>query len=312
MNSSIEKKIYLARSIGNVEPIEYMVPYPNTIALLEGQNIKYSKQLLYEKPEITNIDFFNLVQQTANWLESINIHPKEEVVLPDLGSPQSEILLYGIWHLGAVAILSKSKKIDKKIFTRLHIIEPDIDLFDIIHPFPKKFIPRYKALLDDEALINYTNNSNIRLSHYNLLVNTNGLKKLLKINRGVRIACDLEPLDSSWTVFKVLLPLYCGAIYSDSNPDITISSKDTTAAYFLRKDIDKYGNLKNNHIGICLENTAVLCLGNEPIHLTEIEKEKGFLKLNGHSVMMGYTDNLINERAFKKKGLWVKLNNINH
>jgi len=28
--------------------------------------------------------------------------------------------------------------------------------------------------------------------------------------------------------------------------------------------------------------------------------------------MMGYTDNLINERAFKKKGLWVKLNNINH
>ena len=46
MKSDIEKKIYQAQSIGNVEPIEYMVPYPNTSALIEGQNIKFSEQLL--------------------------------------------------------------------------------------------------------------------------------------------------------------------------------------------------------------------------------------------------------------------------
>ena len=43
--SELKKQIYKAQCIGNVEPIEYMVPYPNLRALIEGQNIKYGKNL---------------------------------------------------------------------------------------------------------------------------------------------------------------------------------------------------------------------------------------------------------------------------
>ena len=39
----IDKNIYNAQCIGNVEPIEFMIPYPSMRSLIEGQNIKYSK-----------------------------------------------------------------------------------------------------------------------------------------------------------------------------------------------------------------------------------------------------------------------------
>ena len=311
MKSEIEKKIYQAQTIGNVEPIEYMVPYPNASALIEGQNIKYSEQLLYQEPKITNVEFFKLIQKTSNWLDNFNIKPKEKVVLPDLGSPQTEILLFAIWRLGASAILAKPNDIknNKSFFKGLHTIKNDIDLFSKVSIFSEDFQPKHNALLDEEALTNYTREKSIRLSHYNLLVNTNGAKGLLKINSGIQFSCDLKPIDSSWAVLKVLLPIYCGAIYCDTQADISISETDNESTYLIRRDINNFGNLKNNHIGICLENTAVLCLGNESIHLTDVVKKETFLKINGHSVMMGYTNKSKNEQSFRQNGLYIDLKN---
>ncbi len=31
--------LYRAQTIGNIEPIEYMIPYPNTQSLIEGQRV---------------------------------------------------------------------------------------------------------------------------------------------------------------------------------------------------------------------------------------------------------------------------------
>ena len=45
--SELKKQIYKAQCIGNVEPIEYMVPYPNLRALIDGQNIKYGEKMVY-------------------------------------------------------------------------------------------------------------------------------------------------------------------------------------------------------------------------------------------------------------------------
>ena len=50
MRSQIEKKIYQAQTIGNVAPIEYMVPYPNTSALIEGQN-KICRTIVIQEPK---------------------------------------------------------------------------------------------------------------------------------------------------------------------------------------------------------------------------------------------------------------------
>ena len=102
----IEKNIYNAQCIGNVEPIEFMIPYPSMCSLIEGQNIKYSKQTIIEKPNLTNLDFYIYIQRTANWLESIGAKPKQPIIIPHLNYPQSEILLYGIWQMGAVAVIN--------------------------------------------------------------------------------------------------------------------------------------------------------------------------------------------------------------
>ena len=38
--------LYKAQTIGNIEPIEYMIPYPNTQGLIEGQTIKFGEQIM--------------------------------------------------------------------------------------------------------------------------------------------------------------------------------------------------------------------------------------------------------------------------
>ena len=73
---------------------------------MEGQTIKFSDQVIIEKFNITNLGFFSLVQQTSNWLESIGVKPRQRVIIPKLTNPQSEVLLFGVWNLGASAVLS--------------------------------------------------------------------------------------------------------------------------------------------------------------------------------------------------------------
>ena len=109
----IKKNIYNAQCIGNVEPIEFMIPYPSMRSLIEGQNIKYSKQTIIKEPSITNLDFYNYIQRTANWLDYLGATPKQSVIIPKLEYPQSEILLYGIWQLGAIAVIKANLNHEK-------------------------------------------------------------------------------------------------------------------------------------------------------------------------------------------------------
>ena len=99
MKTDIKTKIYSAQCIGNVEPIEYMTPYPSMRSLIEGQTIKFSDQMMNEISNITNQDFFDFVMQTSNWLQSIGIKPKQRVIVPELEYLESQILLLvsGTW-----------------------------------------------------------------------------------------------------------------------------------------------------------------------------------------------------------------------
>ncbi len=60
--------IYKAQTIGNIEPIEYMIPYPSTQAIIEGQIIKYKNEKVFKDYGLTNNDFFNSIQRISNWL----------------------------------------------------------------------------------------------------------------------------------------------------------------------------------------------------------------------------------------------------
>jgi len=303
METSLKTKIYNAQCIGNVEPIEYMTPYPSMRSLVEGQTIKFSNQIMMDESKLTNKEFLSYIQKTSNWLESLGVEPKQRVIIPKLTYPQGEILLYGIWNLGASAVLPSDLSMEevKKRSGTNHSITSKIDLFKEIVLHSDKFEPRYKPLLNNEAILSFEKEAGIRLSHYNLLVNVNGIQKAIGLKSRTRIHCDLLVGSICWVVFQVILPIYCGCIYDDRKPEVTIGLSNND--YNLRKDIMNIDEFSENDIAICMENTAVLSLGKTPLHLSDYDIKEDSLKIKGHSVMMGYLDDSINETSFDNDGL---------
>ena len=61
----IKDSLYKAQTIGNIEPIEYMIPYPSTQSILEGQIIKFGNDMVFKDYNLTNIQFYELIQKTS-------------------------------------------------------------------------------------------------------------------------------------------------------------------------------------------------------------------------------------------------------
>ena len=307
MKKSLKTKIYDAQCIGNVEPIEYMTPYPSMRSLIEGQTIKFSNQIMFEEFNITNKGFFSYVQQTSNWLESLGIEPKQRVIISEIEYPQSIILLYSIWNLGSSVVLPSTLDLDevKNKSEARHFISLDNNLFQKIEKFSKNFEPKYKALLSDEAILCFEKVAGIRLSHYNLLVNANGLQNALGIKNRTRFYCNLPFGSMCWVTFKSILPVYCGCIYDSLKPELTIGISGSN--YNLREDIRNIKEFSDNDIAICIENTTALTVGKTPIHLSDYNLDNEHIKIKGHSVMMGYLDNSVNEKSFKNQKLFIKV-----
>jgi len=303
LKKDIRSRIYNAQCIGNVEPIEYMTPYPSMRSLMEGQTIKFSDQVIIEKFKITNLGFFSLVQQTSNWLESIGVKPRQRVIIPKLTNPQSEVLLFGVWNLGASAVFSHDLNITevKRSCENVQALKFKTDLFKEIESFPDNFKPKYKPLLSDEAILTFEKGLGIRLSHYNLLVNVNGIQKAIRLKSRTRFHSNLKIGSACWVIFQVILPFYCGCIKDENKPEMVIGTSDSD--YNLRHDLKNIKKFSHNDIGICLENTAALCIEKKPIHLSDYEIIENGIQIKGHSVMMGYLDDKINEAAFNNDNL---------
>ena len=303
MKTDIKTKIYNAQCIGNVEPIEYMTPYPSMRSLIEGQTIKFSGQIMNEISNITNQDFFDLVMQTSNWLQSIGIEPKQRVIVPELEHLECQILLFGIWNMGCSAVFTQGQNIeniDKRIVDAQTVRLND-SLFDTIKAYSNKYLAKHKPLLSDEAVLSFEKESGIRLSHYNLLINVNGIEKAIGLKSKTSFHCDLRTGSICWIIFQAILPVHCGLIYNNKNSKLTIgeSGKD----YNLRRDLNNLSSFASNDIAICIENTAALSINGEPIHLSDYDMLNDGIRVRGHSVMMGYLDDEINKVAFENSGL---------
>ena len=283
-----------------------MIPYPSMRSLIEGQNIKFSEQVIFEKLSITNLKFYELIQQTAHWLDSIGLKPKERIILTELDFPQTEILLFGIWHLGAIAVIPANESLGsvKTLCDTNLVIKSGINLFDAIKDLPTSFDPKYKPLLDNEALVTFEKGMGIKLSHYNLLVNTNSIQKVINLKSRTRFSCSLKPISSAWAVLKAILPIYCGCIFDTQNPELTIGESDSD--FIIRKDLKNLKDFGNNELAICPENSAVLTKGKIPLHLTDLAIHEKLLKIQGHSIMMGYLDDKLNEKSFYDNAFHLK------
>lgn len=173
--------------------------------------------------------------------------------------------------------------------------------------YSMEFMPTFRPALHHEALIYCVADKIIQLSHYNLLVNTNGIKKYLGLNRGETFLVKLAPESTAWAVLQLLLPLYAAASITSINPKIILGMEgqfDNTD-YIIKMNWTEISK-ENNIIFILPENTAVLCIGDKPIHMTTIDKRNKIMKINGHSVMIGYLNEKNNEAVFRNKGMMIK------
>ncbi|MBT3496958.1 MAG: hypothetical protein HN913_05170 [Candidatus Marinimicrobia bacterium] len=311
MNNKLKNRIYQAQCYGNVEPIEYMTPYPNIAAVIEGQNIKYADLIIHEASGMTNHDFYAKVQQTSHWLESLGLKTEERVFLPSLPFPQGEILAFGIWHFGASLVLSSSEWEERTLSESecKNIIPKELDLFETVSSFPKEYNPKHKANLDDEAVIYWTKNGHgIQLSQYNILANVNGVQYFLNLLGEEKIYTDLKSDSMEWLVFQTILPLYAHSLFTDKNPNCLIGRKNqfNNQNFTLMEDLSRFSKYTDTDILISPENTCALSLGQDPLHMTNITENADSLCIEGHSVMMGYLDESLNEKSFHDNALHLK------
>lgn len=306
MESDLGKRIYKAQCIGNVEPIEHMVPYPNLRALIDGQNIKYGKKMVYADLKLTSDKVYRLAQQTANWLASNDIKPKDRVLVDKLSFPQCEVLAFGIWTLGASMVLTGDKDIEgaKKSINPSMIITSQTDYFKDIGVHSEIHEPTYKPLLADEAIIFWDKGKGIRLSHYNLLVNANGIQHAIDLFEDQTFYVNLEPNSLPWVILQTILPLYTGAPLTSDNPNLRLgNNKDD---FQIRWNWDALQETEPPSLYICNENSGFLAINKRPMHLTAINDNVNPSLISGHSVMMGYTSDSLNEKVFRQNCLMIK------
>jgi len=308
MSSDIKKRIYRAQCIGNVEPIEHMVPYPNLRSLVDGQNIKYGEKMVYADLGLTSDKIYRLAQQTANWLIDKEVKPKDRVLIDKLPFPQTEILAFGIWTLGATIVITGDENLveaEEAIFPTI-TIDIETDYFEKIKSFPENYDPTIKPLLQHEAMIYWNKGKGIRLSHYNLLVNANGIQHAIDLFENQTYHVNLEPNSTAWVILQAILPLYTGAPLTANNPDMTIGINK--GDYKICFEWDSLEETSPPSLYVCNENTAFLSMNKSPIHLSAFDNDTNPTKISGHSVMMGYIDNKLNEKAYLKDSL--KINKI--
>ena len=308
MSSDLKKRIYRAQCIGNVEPIEHMVPYPNLRSLVDGQNIKYGEKMVYADLGLTSDKIYRLAQQTANWLIDKEVKPKDRVLIDKLPFPQTEILAFGIWTLGATIVITGDENLveAEEAISPTKTINIETDYFEKIKSFPENYDPTIKPLLQHEAMIYWDKGKGIRLSHYNLLVNANGIQHAIDLFENQTYHVNLKPNSTAWVILQAILPLYTGAPLTANNPDMTIGINK--GDYKICFEWDSLEKTSPPSLYVCNENTAFLSINKSPIHLSAFDNDTNPTKISGHSVMMGYIDNKLNEKAYLKDSL--KINKI--
>jgi hypothetical protein len=300
--------IYKAQCFGNVEPIEYMVPYPNLRSLAVGQCIKFSENILYKELGITTGDFLRSINKTANWLSNKGIKKSDRVFVKNIPSPLMEILSYAIWSVGAVLVIANEEETEIAI----NKTKPKLIIDNItgknksdIDKQSENFIETSTTLLLDEAVIYFNNENGIRLSHYNLLINTYGVQRHLNILHKDVLSIDIPFNTSAGIVLKTILPLYSGTSISDKSASINFSTK-SDADYQVKFEWKNLSDTKPQSLYILPEATAILSFGNTPNHIVSIIDGKDSFTINGHSVMMGYLDDKENNKVFKSGSLVIQ------
>ena len=203
MPLDLKSRIYKAQTVGNVEPIEHMIPYPNLRSLIDGQNIKYGERVVYKDHNLTSNIIYDKAQQIANWLQSKGIQPKDRVLVKPMAFPLSVIIPFGIWTIGASVVIDNDNGTEKAFKkTNSKIVLENDKIINVIEKFPTHYEPIYKPLLEDEAAVLIKNDIGYQYSNYNLLVNTNGILQGIDLFSDQSYCVNLKANSMPWLIRK--------------------------------------------------------------------------------------------------------------
>lgn len=303
--SSLSERIYQAQCFGNVEPIEHMVAYPNLSSLVEGATIKYSRETCFPDWEISNASFQDQVVLAARWLQEQGCKPGDRIQFDEVQEPTAHFLAFATWLIGASLVLTHSplpSEPDQP--DNIKTITGPTDL--VVSP-PGPFQPTAVPLLGDEACFVLTRPAPVRLSHYQLLVNVNGLCSGIPVDPDNRIHAH-EPLFTlSWLLTSVLLPFYARCSFTVQDPDITFNAPRAKGEKSLTITSEWKNAFLPHELYLRPETGGVLCIGGDPIHLMRMTVSAEYLAISGHGVMMGYWPEERNETVFKDHRCYISL-----
>ncbi len=301
----LSDRIYRAQCFGNVEPVEHMVPYSNLAGLVEGATIKFSKEACFPDWSPNNGIFRDQVHIAANWLQQQGYGPGDRLQIFTEPEPVAHYFAFAAWMIGATLVISHGPADDVNI-PRLANVRPHA--WDVItQNYQGEFNPAAVPLLTDEACLVRTTPSPVRLSHYQLLVNVNGLCAGIPVTSQDTIFSCLNPFTLSWVLFQVLLPFYANCTFSARQPNMTFGTHGNPG----KKDFIITSEWKDtfhpHELYLRPETGGVLCIGGHPIHLMALSKESDRLAVNGHGVMMGYVSEDLNETVFHDDRCFISL-----
>lgn len=308
MTDSLQERIYRTHWYSNVEPVEFMVPYPNLPALVEGETVKFSQRSLFEDTRLTNGQFRTLVHAAGGWLKSRGVSPGDRIFFGNQAFPNRQILAFACWSVGASLVLLETGVNES-------VLDPGWCAFDLSgEPIPIRvdsppdsvdYIPPVKPLLGTEAAVIVLPDRRIRLSHYQLLLNANGIMRGLDLNDRMRFYSSLRPGSLAALIFETVLPFYSGAVFSGNNPQVIIgySGQFPNQTHVLIADLNP--DPQTNELTELPEAGGILRIGRQPLPMTEMDTWPGSVLLRGHGVMMGYLEEELNERRFTGSGLLI-------
>ena len=141
------------------------------------------------------------------------------------------------------------------------------------------------------------------MSHYNILVNTNGIQHAIGLYENQSFYVNLDADSMPWVILQIVLPLYSGAPIDKNKADVTFGDIDSD--YLIQYEWASITNSQPNTLNVCNENTAFISIGDQPIHLTDVNDLDNPKSISGHSVMMGYLDDTVNRKVFKDGQLFI-------
>ena len=149
----LQEKISNARRIGNFSFSGYAVPFKNIFELLHTQAEKYADNtwcIFYpddeERKEFSYRNFFQKVQQTANYLLQNNIQRNDRVAIISFNHSDTVIQLFAIWSIGAIAVPINAGEDDSRI---AFILQNSATKLFFVR---EHYLPRIEALTQQSSL----------------------------------------------------------------------------------------------------------------------------------------------------------------